>query len=267
MQITDAEEFLNLEGNEFIGELPKLTNSQINFNGKNNILVCEDGVCLWNSKIDFNGDNSILYLSRNSFDYALNVSINGNNVCFIGKNNFFNGICTIVLSESKNVIIGEGCLFSYGNLIRVADGHLIYNTKTKERTNYSKSIYIGDHVWFGQNALILKGTHVGSGSIIGANTVLSNKVVPSNTTFAGAPARLIKEDSFWIGYSVHPWDENTTEEYSKFDLDTFIYSIDESTLNFDEIENELNSFSNLEDIMLYLLSNFLVSSKNRFTIC
>ena len=266
MQITDGEELLNLENNEFIGEIPKLINSQININGTNNILVCEESVSLWNSRIDLNGDNSILYLSSNNFDYAANISINGNNICFIGKNNFFNGNSNIVLSESKNVIIGDDCLFSYGISIRVADGHLIYHAKTKERLNFSKSIYIGDHVWLGQGSLILKGTQIGSGSVIGANSVLSNKIVPSNTTFAGSPARLTKEDTFWLGYSVHRWDMKTTEEYSKYDSENFTYTKDKGTLDFNKIESDLNSISNLEDILDYIVFNFLKSGKNRFTL-
>lgn len=266
MQITNAEELLNLEDNKFIGEPPKLTNSQININGKNNILVCEDNVNLWNSRIDFNGDNSILYLSSNNFDYATNISINGNNICFIGKNNFFNGISTIVLSESKNIIIGEDCLFSYGISIRVSDGHLIYNTKTKERTNHSKSIYIGDHVWIGQGSMILKGTRIGSGSIIGANSTLSNKIVPSNTTFAGSPARLTKECTFWLGYSVHPWSEKTTEEYSKYDSENFTYYKDDNTLDFNNVESDLDKISNIEEVIEYIGFNFLEAGKNRFAL-
>ena len=265
MQITDGDELLNLKNNEFIGEVPNLTNSQININGKNNTLVCEENVNLWNSRIDFNGNNSILYLSSNKFDYAVNISINENNICFIGKNNFFNGTTTIVLSESKNVIIGADCLFSYEVSLRVADVHLIYDTKTKERLNYSKSIYIGDHIWLGQNALILKGTQIGSGSIIGANSVLSNKIIPSNTTFAGSPARLTKENTFWIGYSVHPWTEETTEEYSKFDSENYVYIPEDNSLNFEKIESDLNSMKNHEDIIFYIVANFLEGSKNRFS--
>lgn len=264
MQITNGDDLLNLEDNNFIGEVPKLTNSQININGKNNTLVCEDNVNLLNSRIDFNKDNSILYLSSSNFDYTVNISINGNNICFIGKNNYFNGISTIVLSESKNIIIGEDCLFSYAVSLRVADAHLIYNTKTKERLNFSKSIYIGDHVWIGQSAMILKGTKIGSGSIIGANSVLSNKTVPSNTTFAGSPARLTKEDTFWLGYSVHPWDEKTTEEYSKYDSENFIYEANENSLDFEKIETELKQLKNHDEIIFYIASNFFKAGKNRF---
>lgn len=266
MQITNAEDLLNLEDNEFLGELPKLTNSQININGKNNILICEDDVSLWNCRLDFNNDNSIIYLSGNSFDYYFNISCNGNNVCFIGKNNYFNGQLHLILSESKNIFIGNDCMFSHGISVRTADAHLLYNSKTKERINYSKSIYIGDHVWLGQNVIILKGSQIGSGATIGAGSIISNKVIPSNTTFAGSPARLIHEDSFWIGYSVHSWDDETTQKYSKHESDMFIYTPDESTLSFDEIENELNNIKTSDELLNYIEEHLLFSSKNRFSI-
>ena len=266
MRIVNSDDLLNLKDNKFIGETPKLTNSQININGKNNIFVCEEGVSLLNSRIDFNQDNSILYLSSSSFDYFVNLSLNGNNVCFIGKNNYFNGKSTIILSESKNIIIGDDCLFSYSVTIRVADVHLIYNSKTKERLNYSKSIYIGDHVWLGQNSMILKGTCIGSGSLIGAGSIVSNKNIPSNTTYAGSPARLIHEDTFWVGYSVHHWNEETTEKYSKYNSDKFIYAPDSNTLEFEDIEYDLNKFSNIDHILNYIESNFLEENKNRFAL-
>lgn len=266
MQITDEKELLNLEDNQFIGELPKLKNSQININGSNNILVCEDEVILANSRIDFNGNNSILYLSSSTFQYFLNISINGNNVCFIGKNNYFNGRTTIVLSESKNVVIGDDCLFSYAVAIRVADVHLVYDSRTRKRLNYSKSIYIGDHVWLGQNSMIFKGTKIGSGSLIGAGSVVSNKKIPSNTTFAGSPVRSIHSDSFWVGYSVHPWDEEDTQKYSKYDSDEYMYRLDDTTLDLDEIEQELNGSIDPESLVKYIETTFLGAGKNRFTL-
>lgn len=264
MQITKGEELLNLKNNKFIGEVPKMMNSQININGKNNVLICEDDVSLWHCRIDFNKDNSILYLSSNSFDYYFNISINGNNICFIGRNNYFNGQLHLVLSESKNIIMGDDCLISYNISIRTSDVHLLYNAKTKERINHSKSVYIGDHVWLGQGATILKGTQIGSGATIGASSILSNKKVPSNTTYVGNPAQLLHEDTFWIGYSVHPWDEETTEKYSKHESDMFVYTSDENTLNFDEIEKDLNNISNSDEFINYLGLNFLYAGKNRF---
>ena len=265
MQITDSNQLLELKDNKFIGKLPELNNTQINFKGKNNIFVCEENVKLLNSRIDFNLDNSLLYLSSNSHDYAVNISIHKDNVCFIGKNNFFNGLTTIVLSEAKNVVIGNDCLLSYHVIFRVSDGHAIYDSESKDRINYSKSIYIGDHVWLGQNTMIFKGVQIGSGSIIGAGSIVSNKIIPSNTTYAGSPVRLIKEDTFWIPHSVHGWSEKEINKMSKYKSDLFIFNEDTSTLDFKEIEDNFNN-NNINKALEFIETNLITDNKNRFFI-
>lgn len=265
MQITQSNQLLELEENEFIGELPKFTDSQINFNGKNNVLVCEEGVHLWNSRIDFNLDNSVLYLSSNIHDYSVNISLHKNNVCFIGKNNFFNGRTNFVLSEAKNVILGDDCFISYNVVFRTSDGHCIYNDLTKERMNHAKSIYVGDHVWFGQNAMVFKGSRISSGSIIGANSVVSNKTIPSNATYGGAPLRMIHENTFWTPHSSHDWDEEVIEKMAKSESDLFSYAPDEDTIDVDEVEGDLNEFKDPEDIVEYMAATFFFSGKNRFS--
>lgn len=265
MQITDANQLLELEGNEFIGELPRLTNSQINFHGKNNILVCEEGVHLWNSRIDFNLDNSVLYLSGSSHDYSVNISLHKNNVCFIGKNTFFNGRTNFVLSEAKNIILGDNSFISYNVVFRTSDGHCIYDDVTKRRMNYAKSIYVGDHVWFGQNAMIFKGSRIGSGAIIGANSVVSNHEIPSNTTYAGSPVRMIHEKTFWTPHSVHGWGDEEIEKMSVSDSDLFSYSKDTETLDFSQIEEKLNSLGP-DDVVDYIITTFFFAGKNRFCL-
>lgn len=266
MQVTDPNQLLELSDNEFIGEPPKFTNSQINFNGKNNILICEEDIHLWNSRIDFNLNNSVLYLSSNVHDYSVNISLHKDNVCFIGKDNYFNGRTIFVLSEAKNLIMGNGCFISYNVVFRTSDGHCIYNADSKERMNYAKSVYVGDHVWFGQNAMIFKGSKIGSGAVIGANSVVSNKTVRSNTTYAGAPLRPIHENTFWTPHSIHGWGEEEIQKMSKSESDLFVYDIDDGTLDFDEIDANLNSFNSPDDIVDYIWSTILVSGKNRFSI-
>lgn len=266
MQVTDPNQLLELNENEFIGELPKLTNSQINFNGKNNILICEEDIHLWNSRIDFNLNDSVLYLSSNIHDYSVNISLHKNNVCFIGKNNYFNGRTNFVLSEAKNIIMGDDCFVSYNVVFRTSDGHCIYHANSKDRMNYAKSIYIGDHVWFGQNAMVFKGSKIGSGAIVGANSVVSNKTVKSNTTSAGAPLRIIHEDTFWTPHSNNGWGEEEIQKMSRSDSDLFVYATEDYTLDFDNIENDLNAFDDPDDVVDYIWSTILVCGKNRFCI-
>lgn len=266
-RIDKGKDLLKLKENKFYGEVPELINSYIEFKGKNNIVFCEENVTLENSRIAFNCNDSIVYLSKNMHNYKVNISVNNKNICFFGKDNYFNEVVTVVLSEEKNVIVGNNCLFSIDVWFRVADPHLIYSADTMKRINYSKSIYIGDRVWLGQSVLLLKGTKIGSGSIIAAGAVLSNKKVISNSTWGGNPARLIKEDIFWDGSCVHAWDKEKTKSMITYNSDKFIYNYSKNnTVNFENIESSLNAIESVEERLDYIKNNLVGKSKNRFYI-
>jgi acetyltransferase-like isoleucine patch superfamily enzyme len=53
-------------------------------------------------------------------------------------------------------------------------------------------VVIGDNVWIGANATILKGVHIGSGSVVAAGAVVTRDV-PERCVVAGNPARVVKE--------------------------------------------------------------------------
>ena len=60
----------------------------------------------------------------------------------------------------------------------------------------TKPIKIGNHVWIGINATILKGVTIGDGAIIAAGAVV-NKDVEENSLVGGVPAKVIKKNIFW----------------------------------------------------------------------
>ena len=243
------------------------SNSVIKFNGKNNILVIEDGVKLVNSRISFGGDNAVVYLSRNKYIYYLDINAYSNTCVFIGKDNFFNGRLSLIASERKNIIIGDNGLISFGIFVRTADPHLIYSCETKQRINKSKSVLIGDHVWLGQGALILKGTKIGSGSILGGGAVVSNKSVFSNASAVGNPEKIVENNIFFSKDSVHNFNKNQTEEFSVMQSDEWIYSYDNSQKSFSETDNLLSSKENSKDKLNIIKKNIVNNtSKNRFFI-
>ena len=56
----------------------------------------------------------------------------------------------------------------------------------------SAPVIIGDNVWLGEGVCVLPGVEIGSGSIIGANAVVT-KNIPANVIAVGIPAKPIKK--------------------------------------------------------------------------
>ena len=59
------------------------------------------------------------------------------------------------------------------------------------KATYGRPIVIEDKVWIGIGATVLPGVHIGYGSIIGANSVVTHDVPPM-TIVGGNPAKIIK---------------------------------------------------------------------------
>lgn len=262
--------------NKFIGTHPKMINSTINFAGKGNILFCETGTVLESCRINFFGNNSVVYIGGGSHRCKLNLSVHNNVVFHIGKNNYINGTLNITLSSGKHCFIGDNGLFSSGITIRNSDPHLVYNCSDKKRINPNKSVFLGDHVWIGQNAIVLKGTQIDSGSIIGAGSVVAGKRTKSNESWAGNPCKKIRDGVFWDETCVHSWDEETTklsenyENFAKAKLNNanpnqWIYKFNKNdAISFDEIEHGIDNCTTADERLEFLINLNKSKKKNRF---
>lgn len=265
MIVTNVSDYKEENGNQIIGNFT-MEDCTIEFKGHNNILYCGENVCLKNCKLRFTGSNSLIYLDDNKMPIFLDARVGNDSVIYFGKDNYINRNFHIYATERKNVIIGNDCLFSFGNYLRTSDPHLIYDING-DRINEAKSIYIGDHVWIGQESLILKNTYIGSGAIIGGHSVVSNKIVSSNSIYGGNPVKKIRQNVFFLGDSAHDFTECDCIDFNHIDKVDFIYQLDDNTLSFNEIENDLcssfTSLSKLDYIQENISSN---NSKNRFYI-
>jgi acetyltransferase-like isoleucine patch superfamily enzyme len=56
---------------------------------------------------------------------------------------------------------------------------------------YKRDVEVGNNVWIGYGACILRGVRVGDNSVIGTNSVVT-KDVPANAIVGGVPARIIR---------------------------------------------------------------------------
>ena len=99
----------------------------------------------------------------------------------------------------NHISIGEGAVISHNVTIEDYDGHQLYNVDAdgnREAVAISAPITIGDHVWIGAKATILKGVTIGDGAVIAAGSVVT-KDVPAHCLCAGCPAKVIRENVEW----------------------------------------------------------------------
>lgn len=267
--ITDFSKLPELNGNKIYVNAKNsfLESSTVSFSGTGNILYVEEGVRLSRSVIKFLGNNCLVYLKKSRRVFSVTVDIYNNSTVYIGGENYFNGPLHMSASEEKNIVIGDNGLYSFDIWVRTADPHLVYSTESHERTNPSKSVFIGDHVWVGQSAIILKKSIIGSGSIIGAASVVTGKKVPSNASFGGNPGKLIKSGVFFVGESVHGWTKEKAKDFEVYSEDSWIYEDDGKALNLSDIDYNLTNAENAEERLAIVKSTFAKDgNKNRFFV-
>lgn len=94
------------------------------------------------------------------------------------------------LSASDEIVIGNGVMLANGAYVTDSDWHTIYDrTKRDERVT---PVHIGDNVWLGDHATVLKGVTIGENSVVAARAVVTRDV-PANVVVAGNPAKVIRE--------------------------------------------------------------------------
>jgi galactoside O-acetyltransferase len=103
----------------------------------------------------------------------------------------------------SGITIGDDVVISWGVTVVDHDSHSLFWRYrqsdvvewAQDKKNWDfvpvRHVYIGDKVWIGFGASILKGVTVGEGAVIGANSVVTRDV-PPYTVVVGNPARAIR---------------------------------------------------------------------------
>ena len=101
----------------------------------------------------------------------------------------------ITVAESvnigRNVFIGAGCKI-YDTDFHPIEAEFRFGDTVDITRTKTKRIIIEDGAFIGGHSIILKGTHIGENSVIGAGSVVAGNI-PANEIWAGNPARFIKK--------------------------------------------------------------------------
>jgi acetyltransferase-like isoleucine patch superfamily enzyme len=108
----------------------------------------------------------------------------------IGAKTVMGQECTI--SAYQHVTIGRECVIADRvMLIDFDHGMVEVDRPIRLQGIYKRDVKVGNNVWIGYGACILRGVTVGDNAVIGTNAVVT-KDVPANAVVGGVPARVIR---------------------------------------------------------------------------
>lgn len=172
-------------------------NSTIIIKGKNNTIYISKHCMLHHCTIYIKGNNNKIYIENNVSIVKGEIHMeDDNNVVGIGKSTHISGLTHLACIEGCSILIGENCLFSSDITFRTGDSHSIMDSNGK-RTNFSKSIVIGNHVWIGNKVILTKGVKVSDNSIIATGAILTKQYNETGVILGGVPASVIKREINW----------------------------------------------------------------------
>ncbi len=108
----------------------------------------------------------------------------------IGAKTVLGQECTV--SAFQHVSIGRECVIADRvMLIDFDHGMVEVDRPVRLQGIYKRDVRVGNNVWIGYGACILRGVTVGDNAVIGTNAVVTRDV-PPNAVVGGVPARVIR---------------------------------------------------------------------------
>jgi virginiamycin A acetyltransferase len=154
----------------------------------------------------------------------------------VGKHTYFSDNPNLLWAQGSKLILGKYCSVATGLKVYLHGNHyymdristypeeLFLNGPNPEKPSHTKGdIIIGNDVWIGANVVLMSGTKIGNGAIIGAYSVVRKEIRPYSVAY-GNPCCVqhmrfpqdeinkLEEMKWW------DWDESLIPEFLPFIL-------------------------------------------------
>ena len=95
-----------------------------------------------------------------------------------------------IFDASDLIDVGEGCMIGPNCYITDHDHGMRAGAAVGLQPLVSAPVRIGNDVWIGAGAIVLKGVTIGDGAVVGAGAIVTNDV-PTHAIVVGVPAKVI----------------------------------------------------------------------------
>ena len=127
------------------------------------------------------------YQAGMPFPTTLLIDMKGASIS-IGDNTRINGA---YIHAQQGILIGRNCVIASGVQIIDSNGHILLSPNRTIGRDLPEEIKIGNNVWIGLNAIILKGSIIGDNCVVSAGSIVKGKF-DANSLIVGNPAVVVK---------------------------------------------------------------------------
>lgn len=184
------------------GRIIPYKNAVIDLASSSRIYVGDHDIHIGTNKLKGSRQETCLRLRNNSawhaegyceIAYGCTIEIL-NNACLKTQHFSMNSNSTMICAD--HIEIGDDVMIGRNVTIYDSNFHTIYNADGQEKTK-SKPITIGNHVWVGTGATILKGVHLDDGSIVAAESLIIQDVAPNSLTGNVQMQKVLEKNISW----------------------------------------------------------------------
>lgn len=94
--------------------------------------------------------------------------------------------------------MGKDVLISWDTLLMDTDFHYVSKVGEIDDTVNEKEIIIGNHVWIGCRATVLKGAALSDNCVVAAGSVVTKSFKETSALIAGNPAAIKRQGVEWV---------------------------------------------------------------------
>jgi len=136
-------------------------------------------------------DNAVLNVGGGYICYGADIEVFPGATLDLGHGIAFNINATIICGD--HIKIGDDVSFGRNVTVRDNSGNHYMSRKIYKN---KRPVVIGQHSWITEQCIVMPGSKIGVGVIVGAGSLVQGKL-PNFTLATGRPAVVVDEDIFW----------------------------------------------------------------------
>ena len=134
---------------------------------------------------------AVLDINGGTINYGADIEVFPNAHLELGKSIAFNINATIICGD--HIQIADNVCFGRSVTVRDNSGEHFMSRKVYKN---KRPVTIGQHSWITEQSMVMPGSKIGVGVIVGAGSLVQGKL-PNFTLATGRPAVVVDEDIFW----------------------------------------------------------------------